>query len=113
MEKDLGFNTIVLNPTFEKKISGPDVEEGVEFALNAGYYYKGSLRMQPGLEYYSKMGELYDITGFSKQDNYIFPAVDLFFGKNLQVNWHLGLGFGITDPTDNMIIKSILSFEFF
>lgn len=113
LEKDMGFHTVVLNPTFEKKISGEDVEEGVEFAFNAGYYYKKNLRIQPGLEIYSKMGELYDMKGFQDQKNYIFPSVDLFLGKNYALHWHAGIGIGLTDPADNIILKSILSFELF
>ncbi len=27
LEKDIGFHSLVLNPTFEKNVSGPDVEE--------------------------------------------------------------------------------------
>lgn len=37
LEKDFRFHSVVLNPTFEKNISEPDVDEGVEFALNGGW----------------------------------------------------------------------------
>ena len=113
MEKDLGPHQIVLNPTMEKKISGEDVAEGVEFILNGAYAYTNSLTFQPRIEYYSKMGELYHLHQFSEQKNYIFPSFDLFFGSQKQFRWHAGVGFGLTDPTDKMIIKSILSWEFF
>ncbi len=113
MEKDVGSHRFLLNPTFEKKISGPDVEEGVEFALNGSYTFMRSSMFQPKLEYYSKMGELYDANSFSDQKNYIFPSFDLFFGKYAQFRWHAGVGIGLTDPADNVIIKSIFSWEFF
>ena len=113
MEKDIGFHRLILNPTFEKKISGFDAVEGVEFAINGAYTYMASLVFQPRLEYYSKMGELYDMPSFADQEHYIFPSFDLFFGKYQQFRWHAGVGFGLTDPTDNLIIKSILSWEFF
>lgn len=113
MEKDINFHRIVLNPTVEKKISGEDVEEGVEFILNGAYAYTKSMTFQPKLEYYSKMGELYDPHSFGEQKNYIFPSFDLFFGKYKQFRWHAGVGFGLTDPADNIIVKSILSWEFF
>ncbi len=112
MEKDLGFHRFVLNPTAEKKISGEDMDEGVEFILNGSYTYTKSLVFQPKIEYYSKMGELYDMYSFKEQKNYIFPSFDLFFGKYAQFRWHAGVGFGLTDPTDNIIVKSILSWEF-
>jgi hypothetical protein len=113
LEKDVKFHRIVLNPTFEKKISGEDVEEGVEFIFNAAYAHMGSLVFQPRLEYYSKMGELYDMPAFADQKNYIFPSFDLFLGKYGQFRWHAGVGFGLTDPADNIIVKSIFSWEFF
>lgn len=100
LEKDIGFHQVILNPTFEKKISGLDVTEGVEFVINGGYYYRKSLIFQPGLEFYMKMGELIDLNPFQEQNNYIFP-------------WHAGVGFGLTSPADNMVVKSILSWEFF
>ncbi len=113
MEKDIGFHRLILNPTLEKKISGIDAIEGVEFALNGAYTYMASPVFQPRLEYYSKMGELYDMPSFADQQNYIFPSFDLFFGKYQQFRWHAGVGFGLTDPSDNIIVKSILSWEFF
>ena len=113
MEKDIKFHRIILNPTFEKKISGEDVTEGVEFILNGAYTYTKSLVFQPRLEYYSKMGELIDAHPWGEQKNYIFPSFDLYFGKYGQFRWHAGVGFGITNPADNLIVKSILSWGFF
>ena len=113
MEKNVGFHTLILNPTFEKAMSGVGVMEGVEFTFNCGYYYKESLTVQPGIEFYGKFGELRELEYFDKQKNYIFPTIDFFFGKKLNVNLHLGLGFGITESSDNVILKSILSYGFF
>ena len=113
MEKDIKYHRIILNPTFEKKISGEDVREGVEFILNGAYTFVKNAKFQPRLEYYSKMGELYDMPSFSEQKNYIFPSFDFFFGKYGQFRWHAGLGFGLTNPADNVIVKSILSWGFF
>ncbi|HKL67933.1 MAG TPA: hypothetical protein VJ877_08590 [Bacteroidales bacterium] len=113
IEKDFGSHRFVLNPTFEKKISGPEVDEGVEFALSGAYSFIRSLKFQPRIEYYSKMGELIEPDIFGDQEHYIFPSFDLFFGKYSQFRWHAGVGFGLTDPADNVIIKSILSWEFF
>lgn len=113
LEKDYGFNTIVLNPTFEKNISGPDVDEGVEFALNGGWYFKKSLKYQPGIEFYSKWGELKDLKTFDESNIYLFPAIDIIMGKQGRIIWHTGAGFGLTNPSDNFVFKSILSIGFF
>lgn len=85
----------------------------MELALNGAYTFIRSLRFQPRIEYYSKMGELYDMYIYGDQKNYIFPSFDLFLGKYSQFRWHAGVGFGLTDPADNIIIKSIFSWEFF
>lgn len=113
MEKDYGFHTFVLNPVFEKKISGPDVVEGVECAINGGYYYKKSPSIQPGIEIFSKIGELKDPHDFKTTKTYLFPSVYVTLGKKGRIIWHTGLGFGLTDPADNMVFKSILSVGFF
>jgi len=113
MEKDLGNHRIVLNPTFEKKISGEDVSEGMEFILNGAYSYMGNQMIQPRLEYYSKYGEIREVKAWAEQKNYVFAGFDLNFGKYGQFIWHTGVGFGLTDPTDNIVVKSILSWGFF
>jgi hypothetical protein len=113
MEKDIKKHRIILNPTFEKKISGEDVTEGVEFILNGAYVYNTNGNFQPRIEYYSKMGGLYDMPSYGEQKNYIFPSFELFFGKYGQFRWHAGVGFGLTDPADNVIVKSILAWGFF
>ncbi|MDD4108296.1 MAG: hypothetical protein PHH93_06225 [Prolixibacteraceae bacterium] len=113
MEKDFGFNSVVLNPTFEKNISGPDVYEGVEFALNGGWYYRESLKIQPGVEFYSKWGELKDLSPLNESRTYIFPAIDIMFGTHGNITLHTGAGFGLTNPSDNFVFKSILSIGFF
>ncbi len=113
MEKDFGLHRFVANPTFEKKMSGYEMTEGIEFVFNCGYYYLKSLTVQPGIEFYSKMGTLREINPFDEQKNHIFPTVDFILGTKGNIIWHLGLGIGLTDPADNLIFKSIISYGFF
>jgi hypothetical protein len=113
IEKDIGFHSIVMNPTFEKTISGPDIFEGVEFALNGGWYYRKSLKVQPGIEFYSKWGELKEPRALQDSPVYLFPAIDVIFGTKGNITWHTGAGFGLTNPADNLVFKSILSVGFF
>jgi|LSQX01.1.fsa_nt_gb hypothetical protein len=113
LEKDFGFNSFVLNPTFEKIISGPSVSEGVELAVNGGWYYRKSLKVQPGIEFYSKWGELKELSPLDESKTYLFPAVDIIFGTKGNITWHTGAGFGLTNPADNFVFKSIISIGFF
>jgi len=116
LEKDIGATRIDFNPIFEKKVSGSEVNEGMEFNYALGLYYLNneegiyfskSLMIQPGLELYGKMGEIAKFKEFDEQKHYIFPTVDFFIGQ--RYNWHLGLGFGVTDASDTFTIKSIFS----
>lgn len=113
LEKDVGSHTFVINPTFEKNISGPAVEEGVEFAFNGAWYLRMMDRVQPGIEFYSKWGELASLKPFDESKTYIFPAVDVIMGKRGRLIWHTGAGFGLTNPSDSFVFKSILSIGFF
>ncbi len=109
LEKDISDFTVTLNPTFEKKVSG-EVEEGIEFAFAGGVYYKRNLSIIPGIEFYSKMGELRETRGFDEQSAFIFPTVNILFLQNFQ--WHVGAGFGLSDNSDDILLKSILSFGY-
>ena len=113
MEKDLGFHTLVFNPTFEKTVAGPDVDEGLEFAFNGGWYFKKSERFQPGIELYSKLGVLAEMDPLKESQTYLFPTVEFRFGKYKRLLWHTGAGFGLTGPSDNFVFKSILAIGFF
>ncbi len=113
LEKDFGFNSFVLNPTFEKITSGPGVGKGIELALNGGWYFRKSMKYQPGIELYSKWGELRDLSPLNESKTYIFPAIDIIFGTQGNITWHTGAGFGLTNPADNFVFKSILSIGFF
>lgn len=116
LEKDMGALRIDFNPIFEKKTSGSGVNEGVEFNYALGIYYLNNeegifatknLVIQPGIEFYGKMGEISDFKSVSDQSHYIFPTLDLFIGQ--RVHWHTGIGFGLTGKSDDITLKSIVS----
>jgi hypothetical protein len=117
LEKDVGLFRIDLNPIFEKKTSGSKVDHGVEFNYACGLYYLNNgegiyfskgLMIQPGIEFYGKMGQLADLKSWGDQQHYIFPVVDLEIGARL--HWHTGVGFGLTEASDKVTIKSIVSY---
>lgn len=116
LEKDIGAFRVDFNPIFEKKTSGSKAEEGLEFDYALGVYYSNNeegiyssknLIIQPGIEFYGKMGEISDIKPSGEQRHYIFPTLDFFIGNRL--HWHTGVGFGLTDASDKVTVKSILS----
>lgn len=110
LEKDMNHFRLILNPKLEKITSGPKVDEGLEFNYSIGIYWKKRASIQPGLELHGKMGEITHWKSWSRQKHVIFPTLDLRFPPG--IHWHLGIGFGLTSSTDNLIIKSIISYEF-
>lgn len=57
LEKQIGLAVLRLNPKVEKVLSGPDVEEGLEFEYAASLYLNMSPQWRPGVEFYGGMGE--------------------------------------------------------
>jgi hypothetical protein len=116
MEKRFGSLILDLNPGIEKKTSGSKVDEGTELTFAARLFYQGNPRIEPGLEFYGNMGMISEFEGFDEQKNYIFPTLDIRFGRKTfsvyRFTWHLGVGVGLTDATDNVIVKSIFSAGF-
>ncbi|UCD49280.1 MAG: hypothetical protein JSW27_17325 [Phycisphaerales bacterium] len=123
IEKDIGPWRVALNPILEKKTSGDDVEEGVEFAYAAGIYYDNGgdglwntteTHLRPGVEFYGDMGELSDPKGSSDRKHYIFPVIDLYCPRygSTKFHWNFGTGFGLGGQADDLVLKSIVTFEF-
>ena len=111
LEKDLGSRgRIVLNPSVEKALSGPEVEEGLKFNYAAGLYLNPAQWMRLGVEFFGKMGEIAHYSGISNKRHWVFPSMKLkLLGR---IGWDVGVGFGLTDVSDDIIIKNILSIVF-
>lgn len=109
LQKDFGENTLKINPIFEKVVSGPDVTEGLEFEYGISLYRDFSSKFEGGIELYGSMGEFASMRAFEDQTHYLVPAVEYKFTKHIA--WNVGVGFGLTDPSDDVIVKSIIEFE--
>lgn len=123
IEKDIGPVRLALNPILEKKTSGSDVEEGVEFAYAAGIYYDNGgdgiwqtrdMHLRPGVEFYGDLGELSAPKGSSDRKHYVFPVIDLYCPRygGMKFHWNFGTGFGLGGQADDVVLKSIVTFEF-
>jgi hypothetical protein len=110
LEKEIGPISIILNPIFEKTISGPDVNEGMEFEYAAGLYYRAAPWLTPGVEFYGETGELSDLKPKDQQEHYIFPRLGFKFKHRMGLD--VGYGFGLTEDSDDRVIKTILELEF-
>ncbi|MHB8482843.1 MAG: hypothetical protein ACYDBV_08970 [Nitrospiria bacterium] len=108
LEKSIQRWTIRLNPILTKTTSGPGVSDGVGFEYAAGIYWRNFHHVVPGLEFFGELGE---IRTTPTHIHYIFPGFEINFGTG----WKLesGVGFGLTDESDRMIIKNIISYSKF
>jgi len=106
LEKQLGSAVLRLNPKLEKTLSGPEVEEGLEFEYAASLYTGLTPVVRPGVEFYGSMGEVSNLRSRALQEHYIVPAVTWQLLRN--VAWNLGVAFGLTRASDDLIVKSII-----
>lgn len=106
LEKQIGATVLRLNPKVEKVLSGPDVEEGLEFEYGASLYMNLTPQVRPGIELYGGMGEFVNFKSSDDQQHYVVPAVTWKFLPN--VSWNLGVAFGLTDASDDVVVKSII-----
>jgi hypothetical protein len=110
LEKDIDRVSIMINPIFEKDVSGPEVGEGTEAEYAAGFYYRATPQFTPGVEFYGVMGELSNMKPTDQQEHYVFPRLGVKLGHRLIFD--LGYGFGMTKASDDQVIKAIVELEF-
>ena len=110
IDKEIGRWYLSFNPTFGRALQGPDTKRGFEFSPNFKIGYDVTKKVNAGFEYYGSLGP---VTGFDRlhdQQQQIIPVVDL----NLSPNWefNFGVGVGMTQGTDHLLVKMILGYRF-
>lgn len=109
LEKRIKKFSFLLNPSIEKAVSGEDVVEGLKFQYAVGTYYTVTPKFRIGLEMFSKIGELSEPYPSEEQSHWIFYSMKLKLSGH--IGWELGAGFGLTDASDDLIIKNFFSIE--
>jgi hypothetical protein len=110
VDKQWGWFYWAVNPGVEIALSGPGKNQGAVFAPNAKLSADLSHVVSVGVEYYGSLGPLSGFDPASEQTHTIYPAIDLFLGADWEFN--AGVGFGLTDATDKMVVKVILGRRF-
>jgi len=111
VEKDLGAFSIVLNPKFEKSLSGGGHSQGFEFGYAAGTYYRWSRYLSPGIEYFGGIGLIDDNDPLSAQQHYIFPVIHGELPNRIE--YSVGPGFGLSKGSDRVLFKFNIELERF
>jgi len=99
LDKDIEDFRLVVNPAVSKYVNG-DEDQSWQPAVSAGLYYRRCKVIQPGVEYYDN---------FHEKSAELFPTVDVNISGAVQ--WHVGVGFGVHKPCDDLILKSILQVD--
>jgi hypothetical protein len=110
VDRQLGRWYLSFNPALDRALHGPGVNRGVEFSPNAKASFNFTKRIAGGLEYYGAYGPLTDFDPVGQQQQQIFPVIDVDFGPQWEFNF--GVGFGLTNSTDHLIVKCILGRRF-
>lgn len=112
IDKQMGKWYVAFNPTLDRAFHGPGVAAGVVFSPNFKAGYDLTKKVNVGFEYYGTLGPLRGFDPIREQGQQFVPSIDL----NLSPNWEFnaGIGVGVTQATDHLILKFIVGrrFEF-
>jgi hypothetical protein len=98
------------NPTLDRSFHGPGTRAGVVFSPNFKAAYDVTKKVAFGVEYYGSLGPVTGFDPLRDQQQQILPAIDIDFGPNWEFN--LGVGVGVTQATDHLLVKAIIGRRF-
>jgi hypothetical protein len=110
IDKQIGRWYFAVNPAFEQSLKGPGTKTGIEFAPSAKIGYDLTKVVSPGIEYYGALGPVGAFAPASQQQHQLYAVVDLNVDPRWEMNF--GVGAGLTQATDKLIIKMILGRRF-
>ncbi len=110
IDRELGHWYLCFNPTVGKSIHGLTAHDGWDFSPNFKFSYDVTRRVKAGLEYYGSLGPIGLVQPFRDQGEQLIPALDVDFGPQWEFN--LGVGVGITQATDHLLVKMIIGRRF-
>ncbi|HSR11731.1 MAG TPA: hypothetical protein VLS90_09825 [Thermodesulfobacteriota bacterium] len=111
IDKQIGPWYLAFNPAFGLSLKGEDSGRGLDFNPALKVSYDLTRRVAAGFEYYGGFGPVK--RGFdtlSSQQHQLYAVTDLDFGPDWEFNF--GVGWGLTESTDRLIVKMILGRRF-
>jgi len=98
------------NPALDRSFHGRALPPDWSFPPNVKLSYDVTKRVAAGVEYYGSYGPIRGFDPLREQQQQIMPAVDVDFGDKWEFNF--GVGVGVTQATDHLLIKAILGYRF-
>jgi hypothetical protein len=101
---------VAVNPAFEKSLRGEHSGQGFAFAPSAKVAVTVAEPLAVGVEYYASLGPVDHLDPWKEQQQQIFAALDLNVAPEWEINF--GVGWGLTDSTDDLVVKLIIGRRF-
>jgi hypothetical protein len=109
IDKQWGPWYLSFNPGLGRSLRGESTNRGFEFDPSFKIKYDLTHKIGVGIEYYGSLGPLQGFDPWQKQWQQIFPAIDLSLAD---WEFNFGVGFGLTEATDRLVVKMILGCRF-
>jgi hypothetical protein len=110
IDKEIGPLYVAVNPAFEKSLRGEHSGQGFDFAPSAKVSVSVVEEVAIGVEWYASLGPVEHIDPWKQQQHQIFAVVDLNVSPVWEINF--GVGWGLTDSSDDLVVKLILGRRF-
>lgn len=110
LQKNFGKLSLVADFAFEKALTGPGTHDGFGLLPSASISYELLPWLTPAIEYYGDIGPLRKVLPTKQQQHFIVPTLNLDLVKQLELNF--GVGFGTTQASRGVFIKSIIGWTF-
>ena len=109
VDKQFGRLYLAFNPSLEFSLRGPSAGQAPGFSPNVAVGVDVTKQVNLALEYYGAYGSLSGFDPPSQRAQQLFPSINL----NLSPDWELnaGVGFGLTNVTDHLILKTIVGYR--
>ena len=98
---------LAINAPFEHAVGGGAMA-GWEFEPSARADVTLSRALTLTTEYFTSLGELGNLDSPQDQRHLLFPGVKLHLGEDIE--WNMAIGFGLTNASDRMILKTAVEF---
>jgi hypothetical protein len=99
-----------INPIVDVPLAGDGYWKGPTFEPAATIVRDIAGKVGVGLEYYAAFGPFSDFAPLHAQQHYFYQVVDLVSVKNLELQ--VGVGEGLTEASNKIVIKTIVGYAF-
>jgi hypothetical protein len=110
VEKHIGRLQLDGNLVLGRALHGPGTREGWALEPSGRIGWQALPTFTPSVEYYSSLGGFDNFLPVQRQIHLLFLGSDWKIRDHL--TWSFGIGFGVTDTSSRVILKSRFEFEF-